>query len=258
MEIYILSAGRAGRQVTLKNLSPELQERCILIVPPDQVESYAMRYPNVIAAPNLVVDDYWKGVGHVRRWIIENAKTDHVCMLDDDLRFYTRRKDKPGNFLYSTRTELNELFDEIDRQLNDYAHVGVLAREGGNRTLEPYRQATRMMRVLAYNTKVVRPLNVQFDRLQVMEDFDATLQLLRLGYPNLVICGWVQGQGTSNEDGGCSTYRTMEVHGFAARQLSKLHTPFVTVKTKQTKSAWGGQPREDVVIQWQRAYESSK
>jgi hypothetical protein len=87
-----------------------------------------------------------------------------------------------------------------------------------------------------------------------MEDFDVTLQLLRLGYANIVLAQWVHNQRGSGASGGCSTYRTMDMQAKAAKGLAKLHAPFVNVVYKQTSHAWGGQARQDVVIAWKKAY----
>jgi hypothetical protein len=90
-----------------------------------------------------------------------------------------------------------------------------------------------------------------------MEDFDIQLQLLRKGMPSISINTMVQNQRGSGLEGGCSTYRTVEIQEEAARTLQSYHPEFVSVVQKQTKSAWGGGVRTDVVIQWRKAYESS-
>jgi hypothetical protein len=64
----------------------------------------------------------------------------------------------------------------------------------------------------------------------------------------------VQNQAGSNLAGGCSTYRTMESQSKAAHALKERFPEFVNIVQKQTKTAWGGQAREDVIIQWKAAY----
>ena len=113
-----------------------------------------------------------------------------------------------------------------------------------------------MMRILGYNLRVLREEGIQYNT-PFMEDFDVTLQLLRLGYPNLIHNWMVQNQGGSNSAGGCSEHRTLEKHGKAAERLAALHPGFVKVVEKQTKTAWGGLPRKDVVVQWRKAYASA-
>jgi hypothetical protein len=151
------------------------------------------------------------------------------------------------------------MFARVEELLEQFAHVGVLCREGGHTagTVE-YETCTRMLRFLAYDVSVFRAARIQYDRLPVMEDFDTTLQLLRAGYPNAVLCTYVQGQGKTNAPGGCSRYRTPELQAAAAHALAKRHYPFVLVVTKRTKTAWGWGERTDVVIHWKKALSVSR
>jgi hypothetical protein len=180
-------------------------------------------------------------------------------MLDDDLTFATRRTDDPTKFFASSASEIGEMFNDISQNLqNGYVHVGVASREGGNRRTEHYLQIGRMMRVLAYDVHHLRKYGIRFDEVQLMEDFNVTLKLLRKGEPNYILNWIVQNQAGSNTVGGVSTYRTMERQTKAAQELARLHPNFVGVVEKSTKSAWGGGVRTDVVIQWRKAYDSSQ
>lgn len=250
MEIYILSSGRAQKQTTWDNLPRSLQERVKLVVPPDEATAYG-RYP--LLTGGWVV----RNPGKVRQRLIEQAEN-KVVMLDDDLVFATRRTDDPTRFREATPYDLSTLFNEIEDSLSEFAHVGVAPREGGNRNTDRTMQCTRMMRVLAYQAQTLRAMKVRFDRLQVMEDFDVTLQLLRAGLPNIVLNHMVQNQNGSNAAGGCSQWRTPQIQTDAAYALKELHPRYVTVVQKETKTAWGGGVRTDVRIQWKEAYASSR
>lgn len=260
MNIFIPTYGRATAQHTLKHLPKSLQKKTTLVL---QHEDYKVNdtiyndYPCAI----LVLPKKIKTISPTRQFIMDHAKEQglkKVVMLDDDLRFDIRRMDDGGKFLVATENQIEWLFKKIEAKLDKFVHVGVLAREGGNRVEEEERQCTRMMRVLAYDVKTFHEEKIKFDRLPLQEDFDVTLQLLRKGYPNLVLCRWVQGQGTSNAKGGCSTFRTIDMHNGNVEKLAKLHAPFVNVVEKQTKGAWDGMPRKDVMVQWKKAYESSR
>jgi hypothetical protein len=86
-----------------------------------------------------------------------------------------------------------------------------------------------------------------------MEDFHVSLSLLTKGLPNMSINWMVQNQNGSNLAGGCSSYRTPERHAESALALKRRFPDFVNVVTKKTKTAWGGQERIDVIIQWKKA-----
>lgn len=263
MKIFIPTYGRADKQVTLENLPPSLQKRTILVLQSQDSREHRDTYEEYCSKFGC---DLWilppriKTISPTRQYIMSaahKAKIQKLVMLDDDLKFDTRRKDDPTKFLTSTSREITQLFKRIEKELDNYYHVGVLAREGGNRVTEDITFNTRMMRVLAYDVGFFSYKKIKFDRVPLQEDFDVTLQLLRKGYPNAVLCGWVQGQGSSNAEGGCSHFRTIELHNENAEKLQKLHPDFVTVVEKETKGAWNGQPRLDVRVQWKKAYESS-
>jgi TET-associated glycosyltransferase-like protein len=245
MEIYIPSRGRVFQE-TFTSLPKELQERVHFIVPYDDMNIqgvFCHKTPKEI-----------DGIGPTRQWIIDQAQDKKIVMLDDDIVFATRREDEPAKFRPSVDHELRLLFDSIDSHLDSFAHVGVSTREGGNRDTNSLVFNTRLLRILAYRTDVLRSEEVRFDRLEFMEDFDVTLQLLRKGYSNVKINWIVHNQRSSNAPGGCSTYRTLEKQSQAAKGLASLHPKFVAVVQKTTKTAWNGATRDDVIIQWKRAF----
>lgn len=248
MDIYIPSSGRPHKQTTFDNLPKSLQERATIVVPKKEVNDYK-KYPA------RGIDVF--GIGPTRQWCVEEAK-EKVVMLDDDLIFASRRDDDPTRFRNAMPEELERLFAEVEELLDKYAHVGVGTREGGNYNTNDYNFATRMLRVLAYHTPTLKTHGVRFDRMTVMEDFDVTLGLLVRGYQNCVINHMVQNQNGSNAAGGCSQYRTLQVQAEGAYALKKHWPDYVKVVTKTPKTAWEGQPRTDVTIQWKKCYADSR
>ena len=178
-------------------------------------------------------------------------------MLDDDCVFATRREDDPTKFRDASDQEIEALFVNIYELLEQYAAVGVSTREGGNRDTAPYAVNTRILRILAYRTDILRKEDIRFDRIPVMEDFHVGLSLLTKGYENYKFNHMVHNQGGSNTAGGCSVYRTLEVQRTASYILAGKFPDFVSVVEKETKTAWGGQVRTDVRIQWKKALQSA-
>lgn len=256
MHIFIPTYGRASQQHTFRHLPKSLQAKTTLVVQDREKHLYD-DYP-IMVLPRSI-----ETISPARQHIMKRARyggqnIEKLVMLDDDLRFDARRMDDNGKFVVATDKQVEQLFKKIEKSLDKYAHVGVLSREGGNRIVKPTVECTRMMRVLAYNVQIFHQEKIKFDRLPLQEDFDVTLQLLRRGFPNLVLCEWVNGQGTSGARGGCSHFRTIDLHNENAKRLAELHHPFVKLVNKQTKGAWGGQPRLDVMVQWKKAYQSSQ
>lgn len=261
MQLYIPSTKRAGNQITLRNLPEKLRKNAIVVVPHGEGESYAHQGIRSEYGAILVETlPATKGIGTTRQFIMEHAHANgvtQVCMLDDDLRFATRRTDDPTKFQDATPADITKLFDLISNRLSTKVpHVGVCTREGGNRMLEDAK-CTRMLRILAYHVPTYIAAGIKYDRIHLMEDFDVTLQMLRAGMPNLVLHQYVHDQVASNAPGGCSTYRTLERQAQAAFKLAKLHPGFVKTVEKTTKTAWNGATRIDVVVAWKKAYASS-
>lgn len=258
MNIIIPSYDRINSQTTIANLPEHLKQYTTLLL---QERDYEKNYMDANffngVAINVLPPEI-QTVGPTRQWIVDNWQAEKVIILDDDLVFATRRKDDLGKFVPSTHGNTTEMLNAMYGALEEYAMVGVCPREGGNRKTGPTDENTRLTRVVGLRLDVIRKNNFRYDRLPVMEDFDLTLQMLRGGYKNLCLNRWVHNQGGSNTAGGCSSYRTLGVQAVAAHGLAALHPAFVKPVQKQTKTAWGGKERTDVIIQWKQAAKSGQ
>lgn len=206
-------------------------------------------YPVMVLPPEINM------LSPTRDWVIDNAQSRHVCMLDDDMRFFYRRQDDATKFLPATPDQIGAMFRRIEHIVEtSYAHVGIAPREGANRNTEHYQYNTRMMRLLAYDTVPIKANSFKFAALPCMSDFHMTLELLKKKIPNCIINDFCNDQQTSDAPGGCSVYRTEELHTYCAHKLAELHAPYVKTVIKKTKGAWKGRERTDVIVQWKRAF----
>ena len=265
LAICILTRGRAYRQITLANLHPHLLNYTHLVIDEDEKDDH-IKYKR-----NYVVDDVWymprKFLTHnfdgnfsdKKDWIARRIKKRYIIFVDDDLKFDAR---VGGKLVKANQIQTWKAFNLLYKYLKEgFAHVALSAREGNNRVEEDYRDATRAMRVCGFDLNVVFKHNLSFNRLPLMADFDITLSLLELGYPNRVIYKYANGQRKSNDDGGCSLYRTPELMTAAAEGLYKLHPQFVKVEEKTTSKPWAGfdtNVRTDVTVAWRKAFEFGK
>jgi len=254
MQIYIPSKGRATKQVTLKLIPEPFKKRTFIVVPMDEVEIYERycgnEFGGVLGCPAT-------GIGPTRQFIIDQAQVKYVFQFDDDMYFYRRVADTI-KLAKATSFEVCEMFTMMRLWLSEgYAHVGLSARQGNNHVAAPYKDLTRMCNAYAHDISVIKKHGLRFDRTHFMEDFDMTLSLLELGYPNRVLFQFCWNQVGSNEGGGCSTYRTLEGQAQAAHRLRELHGDVVRVVEKTSKPGsgyWKGmKTRTDVVISWQKA-----
>ena len=252
MKIYIPTRGRPRNQVTLEYFPKSLAQDEIVILAIDEDEQD--QYDKYDYVSKLVVPSSIKGISAKRKYIVENTEDPRIVMLDDDLRFYIRKSPIDWHLRYLDSDEYYALFGLLEHWMErGYAHVGVSAREGNNRVKDLSVENTRYMRVLGYNREVF-PSDIEWGRTQVMEDFDIALQLLRKGKACKVSYYYAQGQKSSNAEGGCSEWRTIDVHNAGAERLKELHPTCVKVVEKQTKTAWNGLPRKDVIVGWKKAY----
>lgn len=249
MDILIHTYGRADRQTTYKNLSPTIRDKVILVVQKREADLY-QNYPNLLVLPEDITQ-----LAETRQHLMDSyVAADNICILDDDLQFAVRRDDDRTRFRQPQEQDIDRMFNALEVNVSETVPlVGVGAREGGNFNPEPFLEATRQMRLHCINLPTYRKLGIRFDRVQVMEDFDVTLQFLEAGYPNLVLNDWVTNQAGSNTAGGCSHYRTLEVQAESAYRLAELHPGIVTAVKKSTKTSWGGKERIDVRVKWKQA-----
>lgn len=256
MHIFIPSMRRQHIPHTVNSLVSESPYQITVVCPYDEYDAYRSVIDvraRVISTPSTLP----MGIGHTRQWILheatKNEPDDKFIAMDDDLTFSVRRDDEPEKFREPEPGELKKMLLQISDLLDDYAHVSVATREGGNRNTSPITHCVRAMRVTGFRRSVLLAVGVDHRESTVMEDFEVTLCLLTHGYENAIINTFVQNQRGSNSAGGAAVYRTMAVQEAAAIKLQKRYPEFVRLVRKQTKTAWGGAERTDVVVQWKKA-----
>lgn len=256
MEIYIPSTGRAAHQTTLAGLPKELRKRTALVVPLKEVVSYLQIADQhgckVIGCPA-------KGIAATRQWIIDHARDQYVFMIDDDMRFYKRKRSGEIALVKCEPGDIGAMFDALLKWLKTgVAHVGVCARFESSYYLIDYRVVARVNNFHGYDRKVIQKEKIRFDALPLMEDFHMTLSLLERGYPNVVLYDYCWNQDASNRAGGCSSYRNASMQAASAKTLKKFHPDVVKIVTKESKASstsWEGmKQRVDVNIQWRKSY----
>lgn len=250
MKILVPTLSRAGKVRVFRDIP-----QATLLVNPDQADEYGAAYPDKHI---LVLPEDCKGIAKVREWCVRTL-SGKILMLDDDLWFYTRRTDDEGKLLNAKPVEIQEMLAFVEQTLDTYAHVGIAAREGFNRFKGKgdILENQRYIRAIGVNCDMI-PAQVNYTRVQVMEDFDVALQLLELGLPSAIITPWAQGQVQTQMAGGCSEYRTHENHERAAHKLAELHPGFVRLRQKVNKSGGEFGTRTEVTIYWKKAFASSQ
>lgn len=263
MQIYIPSRSRFNESKTLDRLKLNgvlPSKDVFMVVPTKQVKDYkaiTQRYgAQLVGCPVT-------GIARTRQWIGQQAEGKFI-MLDDDLRFFFRPEtleDGSPNDKAKLRPivempgGLVQTFALVEQKLDEYAHVAIGSREGNNQLPLPWVFNRRPLRALAYRRKEF--LACVHNRVAIMEDFDVTLQLMRKGYANLVTTCFAQDHTMTQMPGGCSDYRTHELHAENVVKLAKLHDPFVKLTWKENKFGGEFAKRQECIIYWKKAYESA-
>lgn len=270
MKIYIPSKGRHSpdeiSRGPLADFTQKWRRNTVYVVPRDEVDAYERTMESLGLSEVEVIDTdvTVQGIAQTRHWIGNVARTmdeKMFCMVDDDVRFVRRKSDDVTSLVPCKPDDVDEMWAHVHWFLHHYAHVGVSARQGNNNMGVGSRESlfdenTRTLRVLCYQTEAF--LSVEHGRVEVMEDFDVNLQLIRKGLKNANLGFWSQDQKMTNAPGGCSTYRSHEVHEASAKKLAQLHHPFVALRQKQNKTGGEFGTRTEVTIYWKKAHDAAK
>lgn len=266
MKIYIPSASRSKAENILNgpvaDFSDTIRSRTVYVVPPDQLAAYheTLEQTGLIADGVSVIPSPALGIAATRHWIgvhCAEGREGKFAMVDDDVRFVRRASASATGLVKCNTSDTDHMWDYVASSLDGYAHVGISARQGNNNMgvgawHAVVEENTRTLRVLCYRTKDF--LKAQHGRVPVMEDFDVNLQLLRMGLPNVNLGWWSQDQKMTNAPGGCSTYRTHQLHEQAAHKLAELHDPYVKLRQKVNKTGGEFGTRTEVTIYWKKAF----
>lgn len=264
VEIFVPSRSRFNRSLTLEALTfGGLADRAVLVVPHAQGNDYVpLARKHKIAKILRCNED---GIAKTRQLCGQTAKNKFI-MFDDDLRFIRRNSVDDWRLYEFGKYDFKALMILISRLLDTYAHVCVGPRQhnvvysthvppSGSEPKPhnyPFYIIGRPLRALAYRKKEF--LECEHGRVAIMEDFDVTLQLLERGYQNVVITQYAQDQPQTQMTGGCSDYRTKELHEKNVRLMAKLHPNVVTIRQKENTTGGDFGKRIEATIYWKKAY----
>lgn len=175
-----------------------------------------------------------------------------VVMIDDDCYF---REYDGERYTTCGADSIGRMLDELCHILESgFVHASIAHPIVGSRLKGKLAFNTRYYAVLAYDLSVIKKLGIKF-RTKTMSDIEVALQLTKLGYPSAIITHWLIETHAQNS-GGCSVYRTSEMHNRCAKKIAKTYFPYV--KAKQAQSWKGMEKRIDIMASWKRLFASAK
>jgi len=257
-----------GEAVTLTNLPRDLPLTLVVRA------SEADQYQSLLESLGRTADQLWQipegdvsGIATTRQWIADRAVRegcDRFFMIDDDLKFAVRGKtglsqgEKGWDYRLTPSEDVDsvEMFEYLDTLLDDYQHVGVSTRDGNNHNPGFFAcsNATRCIRCVGFRLDNFKSGKVRYrPEVEGREDLDLSLQLLRLGYPNLVTFHWAQDQKSADNPGGLEGLRNQKQLYETANKLVELHPAYVKTRTKVNKTGRMAGERTEVTIFWKKA-----
>jgi hypothetical protein len=226
-------------------------------------EGQAVDYEDVLADWAFTeVPKKHKFIGCQRQWIMENREARFVVFFDDDLSFSWRDEDLKLH--KCNDLHMDRMLTEIYHHLKEVPVVSISPRFGNNRMEKDLDYNCRAHTAWAIDGELYDELGIRFDPIapMVMEDFHVALCFLEAGYKNVRLFNFAFNPLIeSNGEGGCSTWRTFDVHDKVTQWMSDNHKTFERV-FKTSKTGWNGFPenphgekmRWDARIGWKKAY----
>jgi len=260
IRIIIPTLGRMDNQISYNNLPKYWQKKTIFVVQVHEYDEMEKRYPGQVK----VLPGHVDKIAGTRKWIYENYSKDRYFVLDDDLQFQLKSLDKTGNKIWCTHYMSDQDFDDGMAQVSDWMDEGI-SFGCWNPTwvipsinLYPHVENSRIMTNCFFNGPAL-PDDLEWERTISSEDMDTTLQLLSRGYENRCSTRFMSNPGPSAGEGGCSAYRTLEVHNESQRKLAAIWPDFVRTHEKIVLSGgFKGKMRLMTRVQWKKAFASSQ
>lgn len=243
--IYIPTRGRVDNQLSVTNLPENVHRRIMLVCPKGEVNSLRSNYPTVAV---LGQPDSIASLSEKRHWIAELAKTSKVpfwFQMDDDLNFFVWTGEKHTRLVNDPAATKKFFLKTLPSLIRDYKVVGFgtkgFALPGGVK--ENYHLGFVFgMRTTTGLSKIV------WERLELYEDIDYTLQLLKNGVKIAVTYDLVVEQRKSAADGGLAGERTDKLAEKCLKKLMDLHPGIV-----KQKEASGQHAQSNTRISWAKA-----
>jgi hypothetical protein len=258
--IVIPTLGRTHKQITYNNLPEQYQNQTLFTVQPHEYDEMHEIYGDKVLKLPAEINK----IAATREWIFNEFKDTRHMVFDDDLEFVVKEPNPGEGTKWLSRKFTTQDFHDAFDLVNDWMDEGISF--GGflpawvipDVKQWPIRENQRMMTNWFFDGPKI-PRDLQWCRVEAAEDFDVNLQLLTRGFKNRISAKYMVTCSETNAEGGCSVWRTLDLHNDAQRKLANLFPEFVTIREKEVASGpWKGQTKLAVTIQHKKAYESSQ
>lgn len=207
------------------------------VVSESEADQYEEMHDRVIAIPDSQQGSYAK----VCNWILENADTDHIIIVDDDLKCFNRYNNQ-----VLCRLSTDEAMEFIEHgcamaeQLDvRYWGMNIVSDKGAYREYTPF--ALRAYLGGPFQAHYKNDLRYD-EAMKLKEDYDMTLQVLNKYRRNLRFNMYSFTSDQHGMVGGCATYRTIEVEKAQNKALQKKWGSKIVREDSSTKQQYDINP----------------
>jgi hypothetical protein len=200
--------------------------------------------------------DHIHSIAQVRKWVAQDLVKDDnkIVFIDDDIKFFIRKSPTDWHLRPTTDKELEEGFQLLENKLSpEVPFAGFGIRQGNNFKEPGWESPSKVMFSLGMYLPTFLKI-CEMGRIEIREDYDYGLQVLRHGYLNAVYHTICMNQVEYNANGGCSDYRTVDFSNSEAFRLAEFHPGFVKTVKREYKNV----PRVETICYWNKAYTAGK
>ena len=248
--IYIPTLGRSHNQITFDNMTSSAQAITTLVVQPKEAHLY-QNYPSVVLPENDC------GITATRKWIWEQGKNQRYMVFDDDCRLVVRRPWHHGEKTKKAMTDddWKHMLETISQWMDSGIAWGGCRTGGLPPAGREYIDNIGTAEVFFFDGTQLPEADELDWELSTAEDISLSLQLLSKGYSNRVWDRFVYLSDFVGKEGGCATWRTLDIINNNHAKLIDKFPEYVSYNGE--KEMMGGIFKK-IKIQYKKAYNDSQ
>ena len=254
--IVIPTLGRIDKQKTYDSLPERLQNITRFVVRDFEYEDFVNKYgtEKVVKLPSDT-----KNIAETRHYIFNSFRDYKYWVLDDDLSFVRKIpyeieiKPKWTSMPYDD-SHFDDMINWAESIFDSGIPVCGLEYSSIIPDIKyyPVKKNSRILANLCVNGPQLQNYDLTFLRTIASEDLDFILQLFSYGIENRINTHLRLTGSVENSDGGCSTYRTLELHNESNLRLIELWPGYVSRNMNKNKSKLGHGDIVNLKIQWKK------